>query len=201
MIYVYKCTSPSGNCYIGITNSLYNRKCQHKHNSKDPETLLHKAINKYGFDNIKWEIIDIAATYEVAYELERRYILHFDTYNGGYNMTPGGEGNPGSKENRIWDKTSILTEANKYKTRLMWHKNNIGSYVAAKRFGNDFFEYCCEHMITQRTKWNKDNILKEARKYNNINNWKLASNGSLKAAMRIGSDFYKKCKEHMDLYR
>lgn len=199
MVYVYKAISPSNKVYIGITSNLKKRIARHKLNSKNPRFHFSIACAKYGFNTIKWEIIDVAKDYSVAHELERRYILHFDSYDNGYNSSLGGEGSPGNKQPIKWTKESILKEALKYSRRLDWHKNCGASYVQAKTFGDAFFEECCKHMKKLQKHWTSKTALKEAKKYNNVDSWKKASSGSLKFAIRSGPDFYAKCKSHMKL--
>lgn len=199
IIYVYKVTSPSNKVYIGITSNFKKRFNKHQFLAKNGEICKFKsAIRKYG-NSLTWEIIDSAINYDVAFELEKRYILHFNSYYDGYNMTSGGDGNPGEKRNkRKWTKALIKTESSKYYSRLDWHKNSGASYLAAKQLGNVFFEECCAHMPTPNY-WNEESILKEAQKHHNVDSWKKASNGSQKAAIKIGIDFYNKCKQHMKL--
>lgn len=199
MICIYKVTSPSNKIYIGITNDLKHRKCRHKLNSKIPECHFSFAIAKYGFDNMIWEVIDLAKNYETAHELERRYILHFDSYNNGYNSTLGGEGNSHNRGPLIWTKEVIKVSALKYFRRLDWHKNEAVAYGSAKKFGKEFFEECCSHMAPVQKAWNEETALEEARKHKSVNEWKLASNGSQKYAIKVGLEFYNKCKEHMKL--
>ena len=62
---VYKATSPSGKVYIGITvTTLKERIRMHlravKNGSKTP---FHNAIKKYKLQNIKWDVLDHAKTW------------------------------------------------------------------------------------------------------------------------------------------
>ena len=90
---VYKHTSPSDKVYIGIT-------------SKEPEERWGKngyryknnrhfwnAIQKYGWDNIKHEILFENLTKKEACEIEIELIASFNTQNQefGYNISPGGD--------------------------------------------------------------------------------------------------------------
>ena len=55
--------------------------------------LVNRAINKYGWDNIKHEILCYADSKEEAEEKERFYISSFNSNNTqyGYNILPGGD--------------------------------------------------------------------------------------------------------------
>lgn len=115
-------------------------------------------------------------------------------------MTLGGDGNAGIKHSkRMWTQDNLLKEALKFYTRLDWFNNSKSSYLAAKRESKDFFEQCCSHMKAPQKEWTKETTLEEARKHKNVHNWKKASNGSLKFAIKLGTVFYEQCKSHMKL--
>jgi len=101
---VYKATSPTGKTYIGITiTPLKERIRLHvKEANRGSRFPYHTAIRKYGSDNICWEIIDVATSWEDLCELERKYIAQYDSKNNGYNMTLGGEGTYGVKYSSEW---------------------------------------------------------------------------------------------------
>lgn len=101
---VYRAMSPSGKIYIGITiTSLKERKRLHAKAARTGSQFpFHAAINKYGMDNILWETIESATTWEKLCELERQYIAEYDSKNNGYNATLGGEGTYGLKHNDEW---------------------------------------------------------------------------------------------------
>ena len=77
---VYRHISPSNKVYIGIT-------------SRKPELRWgHNAILKYGWDNIKHEILIDNASKEEACILEQMLISHYKRLGVSYNITDGGEG-------------------------------------------------------------------------------------------------------------
>lgn len=89
---VYKHTTPSGKVYIGITCQNVEKRWK---NGKGYElcTAFWRAIQKYGWDNIKHEIVRFELTKEEACAEERRLIAFYDSSNPlhGYNLTSGGE--------------------------------------------------------------------------------------------------------------
>jgi len=101
---VYKATSPSGKVYVGITiTSLKERKRTHLRSvKKGSELPFHNAIRKYKMENIRWDIIDRAVTWDELCELEVKYIEENDSYSNGYNLTLGGEGTFGLKHDEEW---------------------------------------------------------------------------------------------------
>jgi len=88
---IYRVTSPSGKMYIGQTVNLERRKYAHIYGYHN--TLISRAIKKYGPEKIKWDILCCCDNQEEANCAEIFYIAMFNTFNGaGYNMTCGGDG-------------------------------------------------------------------------------------------------------------
>lgn len=65
-----------------IKNSLVDKSDRH----------FHRAIRKYGAENITSVVLDVASTKSEAILKERQYIVELDTFKNGYNMTLGGDG-------------------------------------------------------------------------------------------------------------
>lgn len=81
--------------YIGYTSqTLEERLEEHIKNSlvDKSDRHFHRAIRKYGAENITSGILDEVSTKSEAVLKERRYIFEFDTFKNGYNMTLGGDG-------------------------------------------------------------------------------------------------------------
>lgn len=74
--------------YVGqTTKSLHRRIIEHKHTN----SLIGKAIKKYGEENFEKTIIEVS--YELLNEEEIKKIAELNTiYPNGYNLTTGGEG-------------------------------------------------------------------------------------------------------------
>lgn len=117
---VYKYTAPNNKVYIGITTRPEERYKEHR--SKRTDTLFQRAIDKYGFENLKYDILE---EYELpAIELwekltnrEKFYIKQYDSSNKekGYNLTNGGVGVLGYK---------FSEEDLKRRSEAMMGKNN-----------------------------------------------------------------------------
>ena len=85
-------TSPSNKRYIGITSK--NPKTRWKNgNGYRHNQHFTRAIQKYGWDNFKHEILADNLTEEEALQMEIELIKKYDTFNSdkGYNLTSGGE--------------------------------------------------------------------------------------------------------------
>lgn len=95
---VYKITNLITNkVYIGITEqTLESRWKQHLLKSKiNVNRHLYNAMNKYGIDSFKIEIVeDDISSYSELLEKEKYYIKLYNSFIDGYNMTEGGDINP-----------------------------------------------------------------------------------------------------------
>jgi group I intron endonuclease len=90
---VYKHTSPNGKVYIGITGrnpvDRWRGGCGYQENEH-----FYRAILKYGWNNIKHEILEEGLTREEACKKEVELIAFYDSTNPekGYNHSIGGKG-------------------------------------------------------------------------------------------------------------
>lgn len=89
---IYKITNKvTGKSYIGQTRyTLEFRWRQHLH--KKDNTYFHNSIKKYGPDNFTKEILE-ECEYSELNSKEIYYIAKYNTFNNGYNLTIGGDGN------------------------------------------------------------------------------------------------------------
>lgn len=92
MYYIYCHIFPNGKRYVGITRTSPERRWG-KGRNYNTCPLMDRAIQKYGWDNIKHEVIDTAESKEDAEGKERHYIELFmsDKPEHGYNILPGGD--------------------------------------------------------------------------------------------------------------
>lgn len=86
---VYEHVFPNGKKYIGISCDAEKRW----RNGKGYETQgkIANAINKYGWDNVKHNIIVDGITKKQAETLEKYLIAEFHTIDNGYNTSTGGK--------------------------------------------------------------------------------------------------------------
>ena len=86
---VYKHTTPSEKVYVGITTQSVSQRIRggYRHN-----IYFRNAMEKYGWDKIKTEILADSVTAEEATLLETYYIATFDAkdHTKGYNIDDGG---------------------------------------------------------------------------------------------------------------
>lgn len=100
---LYKHTSPSGKVYVGITTNIKDRWADKGRNYCTYNSIFKKAIFKYGWDNIKHEILAENLPHDEACALEIALIAYYKKLGISYNITNGGEGMSGmvfSEESR-----------------------------------------------------------------------------------------------------
>lgn len=129
---IYKITSPIGKVYIGRTKNFNGRMAEHKCNAltKNAKGSIHKAIRKYGWDNMKVEIIcEVDSTQ--SRNIEEELIRLNNSVKLGYNDTylgSGGDlwlGRKDSDEYMEWiDKMKII---NKGENNGMYGKRHTES--------------------------------------------------------------------------
>ena len=89
---IYKITNLlDGKVYVGQTvQKLSRRLCQHRNEKRTDNSLIDKAIQKYGWKNFSHEVIEEVPC-EMLNEREMFWIAHYDCMTPkGYNLTSGG---------------------------------------------------------------------------------------------------------------
>ena len=138
---VYKHTSPSGKCYIGITCKKPERRWRNGNGYKGQ--MFYRAIKKYGWENIKHEIISEDLSHADANNMEQELIVKYKCrIPNGYNITKGGDGALGvpwnnNQRNAIikWNNSSefkkILYLRNKESSKKIYEDNIDGCFIQA----------------------------------------------------------------------
>lgn len=107
--YLYRITNlVNGKIYIGQTKNPKRRWYTHKRR-KDGCPKLYAAINKYGADNFRFEILVIGSK-EYINDLEILAIQKFDSMESGYNIKPGGDVCSGYKIAKRRDDKAIYVD-------------------------------------------------------------------------------------------
>ena len=83
MGFIYR-YSYQGKCYIGSTTDIKKRKEEHK---EAKNTKFSRAVQKYGYNNLKFEIIDTINYSDLTelHEKENQRILEHNSINNGWN--------------------------------------------------------------------------------------------------------------------
>lgn len=115
MIGIYKYTNKiNQKSYIGQSIQIEERKKQHIQASYNKNHInyysdFHKAIREFGIENFDFEILEQCSK-EQLNEREVYWIKYYNSYEDGYNMTPGGDFNPSNVPEIVQRRTKILLE-------------------------------------------------------------------------------------------
>lgn len=107
---LYRHISPSNKVYVGITSRDINRRWAKGYGYKSCK-LFFRAILKYGWNNIKHEVLFTNLEGIRAKKLEIELIRHYKSLNISYNITDGGDGYLGY--NPSMETRAKLSEASK----------------------------------------------------------------------------------------
>ncbi len=158
--------------YIGITSKTLLQRCGHNGQGYKRQIVFWNAIQKYGWENIKHEIIEDNLTKEEACAKEIKLIEKYDTTNRkfGYNLTKGGEGSLGYRHSE-----EILS---KMRGHTSWCKG--------KKLSSEFCKRISE------THWDSSGLNSpKKRSVICLNNWKVFDL-ILEAGIYAGSKKYSK---------
>ena len=116
MIGIYKLTSPSNKVYIGQSLNIKNRLSKYKNDWCFAQPAIHNAIQKYGWDNFKidvlWSSEDNTNAKFILNELEQDFIALYNCISpNGYNLRNGGDSKGVADETRL--KLSIASTGHK----------------------------------------------------------------------------------------
>lgn len=146
---IYKATNLiNGKIYIGQTTNFIHRVYQHRSDSNNIEkrkgnSYFHNAMNQYGVDNFKFEIIEDIEN-SLLNEREQYWIKFYNSYSpNGYNLTLGGNGFKGhsrfqseeekSKRKQLmiekYQNNPELIEKHRKRTIELWKNENFRNKV------------------------------------------------------------------------
>ena len=140
---VYMHITPSEKSYIGITKNSIKRR---KHSGYLSNKFFTAAVRKYGWENIRTEIIAENVSLDEANLLETYYIASYETQDKrkGYNIADGGlSWNSKTEEVR---KKIVLSEKNRKPVECIETGEVFPSFGEAERItGVDRFDIskCC----------------------------------------------------------
>lgn len=150
---VYRHTSPSGKCYIGITCKKPEWRWNHGRGYKERDQLLfYRAIQKYGWDNLTHEILYTGLAEKDAKNLEISLIKQYKTLGLSYNITDGGDGYRGATHMR-GRKASESTKRKMSETRTGMYKGEknpmYGRHGTAPAYGKFSAEHPASKVVYQ----------------------------------------------------
>lgn len=140
---IYKATNIiNGKIYIGKTvKTLRSRIAEHRADINRGQIFhFQRALIKYGFENFKWDVIDITDSLDELNRLECHYIELFNSRNRliGYNIAYGGEGGGNRLGIALSDETR--KKISKAKSGISWghHTEESKRQISNKRKGCKF---------------------------------------------------------------
>ena len=148
-IYKYE-NKINGKVYIGLSNNIERRFNQHLYDAQTEwrsKTGIDYAIKKYGIENFTFGILELCKEEELD-QKERYWISYYDSYNKGYNRTPGGVSLRGEEHPR-----AILTEQDVWNIRDQYGKQIRRSQVFEPYLAKGISERCllkvwnCENWV------------------------------------------------------
>lgn len=95
-----------------------------------------------------------------------------------------------------WDDESLEKEASKYDSLAEFRKSNKSAYQLVLNRGVDFLNKITSHMDRKKDKWTDDELIQDALKYQNLEDYIKNSTGD-DAARKKGRDFYLMITSHM----
>ena len=183
---VYMHIFPNKKIYIGITKQEVKKRWKKGLGYNSHQTLMKKAIKKYGWDNIQHKILFTDLTKEEACNKEIELISLYDSTNKqkGYNISKGGEGTIGvkpSEKSKEKNRFSHLGKKASAETKIKISKSNIGKHSA------------------KRTEEQKKKISEATKKA--MNNLELKRKMSILAKNRKNNTKKVKCIETNKIYK
>ena len=132
MYKIYKLTFPNNKVYIGQTKQDINKRFGNNGIKYNRCPLIWKAIQKYGWNNVKKEILLDNLTLEESNNAEINYIVNvyksFDSKNG-YNISYGGKNMPHREETK-----KKISEGNKGKIVSEETRNKLSNDRKGKHY-------------------------------------------------------------------
>lgn len=145
---VYIHTSPSGKRYIGITSEKNPRERWGRNGCRYERMRFGGAIRKYGWDNIRHEIVAEELSKDEAVAMEIELISRYNTMNRkcGYNVSPGGNyASPSKKRKMAETRRNMRGEKNPCNKPILKIDRNSGevlcSYPSAEIAAQDIGSY------------------------------------------------------------
>jgi len=114
---IYVIMFPNRKYYVGQTVDIKTRFSRYRKYKVKAQIKVYNALIKYGQENCKFVIIDLAENREELNSKEKYYIELYDSIKSGYNLTTGG------KDCFLFSKSTKKKMSNKKKTTYLG-KNN-----------------------------------------------------------------------------
>lgn len=132
---VYEHIFPNGKRYVGITCQPLNRRWRDG-NGYTANVIMTRAIKKYGWENIRHNVLAENLTEEEAFDLEKLLIAagNLTDRNHGYNLAIGGDHPSLSEESRrkIGEKNRNNRHTEEFKRYISERNSGAGNFMYGK---------------------------------------------------------------------
>lgn len=135
---IYRHVSPSGKIYVGITSKEINRRWRYGTGYSNC-ILFQNAIDKYGWDNIKHQVLFTNLTEDRAKNLEKDLIRHYKNLGVSYNITDGGDGTLGCSWTPTVYTRTIWSTQRKDRKLSEEHKKKISDTMKGRPMSKDVY--------------------------------------------------------------
>jgi group I intron endonuclease len=135
---IYRHVSPSGKIYVGITSKEINRRWRYGTGYSNC-ILFQNAIDKYGWDNIKHQVLFTNLTEDRAKNLEKDLIRHYKNLGVSYNITDGGDGHLGCSWTPTVYTRTIWSTQRKDRKLSEEHKKKISDTMKGRPMSKDVY--------------------------------------------------------------
>ena len=140
---VYTHASPSGKVYVGITDNVKSRWAGNGRGYCSYNSIFKYAIAKYGWNNLKHEILLEGISKEHAAYAETYLIKWYKLHNMSYNIADGGQGGNGKHTPETLEKivkskianrgTDYLLIDKDYNYKVFQTQREIAEYLGSSR--------------------------------------------------------------------
>ena len=204
---MYKHTTPNGKVYIGITSQKPEKRWANGHGYKG--TYFGNAIKKYGWKNIKHEILFTELDELDAKEKEVELIEKFRSFEKdyGYNLTKGGDGTVGLKRSKeqiqlLKDLLSKKVYQRELDGTFIKEWNSIREVERITGFHRQCITTCCHKKVFQAYgylwSFDKDYIAKKKKRKNCKTVYQYDLDGRLVKVWESLVEIEKTTKEEID---
>ncbi len=167
VIYVYE-LEDFNICYIGLTNNIIRRDKEHLFNIK---SKLSSFCKENDLSLPKYKILEQNLKSNEAQKQEKYWLNYYK--DNGWKMFNSIEAGGLGSLSKKWTKKELQKEADKYKTRVEFKKNNYAAYIASYKIKimNELFKNHTNNGYSDKQKvkgyWTEERLKEEANKYKN----------------------------------
>jgi group I intron endonuclease len=144
---VYRHIFPNGKSYIGITSQRPYWRRWRAGSGYCSQPKMYRAVQKYGWENIRHEVLAEGLTLPEANRIEQEMIAKYDSVTNGYNISSGGGGTfgiPCSDETKAKIGRANSGKPSSDPMRLARYTKEHGAWNKGKRLTGEHYRKVAE---------------------------------------------------------